>query len=131
MGTILFVLACGTPAGVDPDSCDGNVQLSVSAGLTPEVSWTPDCTVGQLVIDSAPPPPPSREAHFVWFLDSSLKNGLPANRISGPVNYSSRPSGVVVRVEPRPLVPGVHYQVTLVVYGNEGVSGVHSLDFDP
>lgn len=79
-GAIISLSACGTPAGVDPDACGDNVQLRVSAGLTPEVSWTPNCTAHQLVIDSAPAPPPSSLAHFVWFLDSSPGDlGLPAN----------------------------------------------------
>lgn len=131
LGTILFLSACISPAGHEP-ACGDNFQLSVSSGLTPEVSWTPNCTIYQLTIDSAPPPPPSGPAHFVWFLDSSLNDlGLPTNRISSPVNYSSRPSGVVVRTEPRPLVHGVHYRLTLVVYSNDGLFETHQLDFDP
>ena len=128
----ILLSACGTPAGINPDACGDNVRVSVSAGPMPEVSWIPRCTAAQLVIDSAPPPPPSRLAHFVWFLDSSPDNlGMPVNRLSTPVNYSTRPSGVVVQVEPRPLVHGVHYRVTITAYKHEGGISINSFDFDP
>ena len=128
----ILLSACGTPAGINPDACADNVRVSVSAGLTPEVSWVPRCMAAQLTIDSAPPALPSSLAHFVWFLDSSPDNlGMPVNRLSTPVNYSTRPPGVVVQTEPRTLVHGIHYRVTITAYKPEGGISINSLDFDP
>ena len=132
LSTMASLIACGTPAGINPHACDDDVLLRVSAGLMPEVSWSPACTAAQLVIDSAPPDPPSSRAHFVWFLDSSPDDqGVPMNRLRTPVNYSTRPAGVVVQVEPRRLVPGVHYRVTITAYKPEGGLSINSHDFVP
>ena len=132
--TTILVSTCGTPAGIDPDACGDNVQISVSAGPTPDVSWIPHCTIGQLTIDSAPEIPETREAHFVWFLNSPLNDkGARTNRISSPARYSSRPPGVTVEIEPRPLVPSIHYRVTLVSYPirypADGHLEINRLDF--
>jgi hypothetical protein len=138
LATTVLLSGCGMPAGVDPDACGDNVRVSVSAGLTPTVSWASGCTIGTLYIDSAPAGPSGQrgEAHFVWFLNSPLSDkGARTNLISGPVSYSSRPAGVTVEVEPRPLVSGIRYRVTLVsyplLYPTDGHLEINSLDFIP
>lgn len=116
----LILAACGSPAGANHDACDFDTEIDVGSGLTPSVSWSPDCLAKDFSIDSAPDTT-SRQAHFVWWLDSSPNQaGGPVNRIASPLDYSSRPDQVIVRVAPHPLVPGVQYRVDIAAYDELG-----------
>ena len=115
-----ILAACGSPAGANHDACDFDTQISIGSGLTPSVTWSPNCLAKDFAIDSAPDTT-SREAHFVWWLDSSPDGtGEPVNRIGSPLDYSSRPDQVMVRVAPHPLVPGVQYRVSIDAYDDAG-----------
>ena len=41
---LLAVISCGDPLAVS--DCPDQVQISVGAGTTPEIDWTPRCSVG-------------------------------------------------------------------------------------
>ena len=108
LGALVFALGCGGsddgPTGPAPE-CDAPVSLSVGGGLTPVISWSPACTITQVVVNA------TASGDTVWFLVPIA----PGQQLEGPVTYGSstfshRP---LPGYGPDPLVAGEQYRVRL------------------
>src|SRR5262245_1849073 len=95
---------CGDdPSGVGPVDCGPEVtsiSVTVSAGLTPRIDWSPRCRVALLLIEEG--------AHDVW----SLRGDEDQNDVSPPVRYGVTPPGLIGGIL-EPLLAGHTYEVIL------------------
>ena len=100
---VIALAGCGDDDSVSPNApaaCTGAVTVTVSSGLTPQFSWTPECSIVALIVEE--------EAVDQWDV---FANGDPG---FGPsVTYGTKPAGSNQTVPPRPLRAGVLYTVTL------------------
>jgi len=102
--TFVTLAACGDDddpvAPNAPAACTGNVTVTVSAGLTPTFSWTPECSVVALIVEQG--------ADDQWNVIAGADPGF------GPsVVYGARPTGSAQVGAMTPLRAGVNYTVTL------------------
>jgi hypothetical protein len=109
-------LACG--GGTEPlAECTEPVDVSVTTGTTPTISWTPACGVGYLAVRR--PLPPSLgvlEMAPVWIIRANER------LIGSPVRYGIRPRGTSEVVAPEALLAGRPYDVVVDMSG-QGVLG--------
>jgi hypothetical protein len=97
----LFAIACGKDTS-EPSArgmCTGGVKLHVTAGLTPDISWTPDCKLFMVGVELAST---GDDRWFVASTDISTAGGL-----SSPIHYGVLPPGAVLVDGPVPLQQGV------------------------
>jgi hypothetical protein len=70
---------CLSACGTDPDDfgrCTGDVNITVSSAMQPDIAWTPSgCLVNEVAVDGPSGP--------LW----ALYNPEPVNRIESPVRY--------------------------------------------
>ena len=112
-------MRCALAALAHGSACAG-ILGALSLGACGSPAASPTCFANGFSIDSAPDTT-SLQAHFVWWLDSSPNQaGGPVNRISSPLDYSTRPEQVILRVAPRSLVSGVQYRVSITAYDELG-----------
>ena len=105
VGGALAAFGCGgetgtNPPPIDPGICAGPVDITVSSGLEPTFSWSPDCKIGRLIVE--------RDTIEVWGTET-----LGENIYASPIVYDVPPPGAV---EPEPavtLVAGRTYTVSL------------------
>ena len=93
----LFAIACGKDTS-EPSArgmCTGGVKLHVTAGLTPDISWTPDCKLFMVGVELAST---GDDRWFVASTDISTAGGL-----SSPIHYGVLPPGAVLVDGPVPL----------------------------
>ena len=94
---------CGTSVEPPPavPECTGDVTVSVSGGVTPVFSWSPDCLAGRLIVEGGP-------GEEYWGTES------PGHNIyRSPIVYGVHPDGSVEHQVPQPLTPGVTYTVSV------------------
>ena len=91
--------------GLDPCSGHSVGQVSVSSGLTPEISWTSDCGAHKLSVYVAATDQP------VWGID-----GTSTQMFDDPVTYGVVPAGVTEVRAAEALQRGTRYGVRLVRY---------------
>jgi hypothetical protein len=111
-----------------PAACDGKLDVLVSPGATPTISWSPSCGISALEVFSEPAPFTAGEIETpVWAFTVSELTPI------GPgVRYGSTPRGANVSKAPQALLPGREYRV-LVMYtvGGDGVSAMGERIFVP
>lgn len=99
-------LTAGCSDGNDPDTlpeCTGAVSLSVGAGATPAISWSPACRLFLVLVED----PTGTGDQWGVLSDSS-------NAIVPPVRYGTMPPGATRELLPAaPLQPGHEYQLTV------------------
>jgi len=98
------LVSCGPSEPATPVAlsvCPDSVMVTITAGTTPQISWTPACRLSEIqVADSV-------NASFVWLVG---RHASPAdNLIVPPVTYGVPPTGVGVGYGPTPLVAGHTY----------------------
>ena len=100
----LALAACaGDPAApARPDCPASGVALTVGAGTTPAFSWTPQCRVSALRVQTA-------VGDTVYW-----EVGRDDERLDAPLQYGTVPPGAAERAPARPLAAGRAYRVVLV-----------------
>jgi hypothetical protein len=109
---LLVVLGCSDDDSQRPQSiaaCTGSVSVTVSEGLEPTFSWTPNCRLFFLLVE------PSDSGDDQWHVISDS-----ANVIAPPVKYGVVPDGAVERNPAVDLVPGHAYHVYLFRWTGPG-----------
>ncbi|HZM15122.1 MAG TPA: hypothetical protein VFE28_03895 [Candidatus Krumholzibacteria bacterium] len=95
---------CATTGPPDPPpvlECNGPVTVTVSPGMTPTFSWTPDCTLGRLIVEAGP-------GEEYWGTET-----LGTNLYRSPIVYGVHPPGSVEQQIPEPLTPGMVFRVSV------------------
>ena len=123
----LLALAALTVTGCDDDTiavetvqaCDGPVTVQVSAGRTPTITWTPACSVQQLVVFQ-----PLSEAGEKWRIASQAG-------INPGVRYGVVPRGASQPTAPIALVSGQEAAVELIRLGTEQPAVIGGASFTP
>ena len=102
-------------------------MASVSSGLTPSLTWVPDCTVGYLSVLDAHGQP-------TWIIVDSGSAIPPLNGIQSGVIYGTVPAEAkMFGFGTTPLVAGEPYYLLLRVSDDQGGPGrlVDTLSFTP
>ena len=127
--TLVLAGACTSEPGkiTGATACRAPVAAAVSPGITPVITWTPDCTVGSLsVLDTV--------FQRTWTIIDSGSNVPPLNGIRSGVTYGTVPPEAHLFGSPAsPLVGGKQYILLLRVEDDKGGSGrlVDTLTFIP
>jgi hypothetical protein len=116
----LLLDGCGEPNGFEA-GCQSQVSFVVSAGLTPQIGWSPDCKIGVLAISVYPgmSGTPGQRVSALWMIRTRDRFG-PANLLRPTVRYGEPPSGATALQDPEPLVAGTQYVVQGWVFDLEG-----------
>lgn len=102
-----------------------SVDVTVSGGTNPTVSWSPACDVAMFLVEG--------EGGDVWLVstdDDNWDDPARSNRISPPVRYGVVPSGVDELWGPEALEAGSPYQVVLWRVQPTGVTGGCAIAFE-
>ena len=107
--------------------------VQVSAGLTPTIGWTPDCSVNKIsVFQALTAQDPGGDPIFVgpemWEVHASQIAG---NTIDPSVRYGQVPSGTTEGSPALPLIAGQPYVVFVSVLALNGPSTGTRLFFTP
>jgi hypothetical protein len=106
---------CRDAASVLGDACEPEVSVAATAGLSPTLTWTPDCAVGSLMVTTEP-------GDLLWHISSEPEaNFTPTNRIRSGVTYGTVPE-LARQTGDRavPLSAGQTYRVVLHVIDSQG-----------
>jgi hypothetical protein len=126
--TLLLIGLLGCHDATAPAACDGKLDVLVSPGETPTISWSPNCGISELLVFKEPAPFTAGEIEsVVWgFMVSELAPIRPV------VRYGDAPRGANVMKAPETLRPGAEYRI-LVMYtvGGDGVSAMGERIFVP
>ena len=102
--SILVVSGVGScddgPTGLE--DCGGSVEVSVTAGLAPEFSWSPICSISAITVEDA-------AARPTWV----IQNPDSRNTIGPPVVYGHSPPGTIRLAGVDPLQAGFPYRIVL------------------
>ncbi len=103
IGFILLAVgpACSDATGLS--ECHGDVQVVVTPGSAPVVSWTPACGLGFVAVMER-----GDQTQIYWNLHSAP---VGSNSLASPVTYGVTPKGATEDPSTRPLVPGGAYLV--------------------
>lgn len=77
-GAALVAIACSDSTNPTKD-CPTDVAITVSAGTTPQFSWTPACRAYQVSVNSSTGP--------VWAMGFNFANPAKTNAITSPVTF--------------------------------------------
>jgi hypothetical protein len=99
--------------------------VSVSAGITPRIDWSPQCGITHLVVVSVGSD--GQPEFLVWSFSASELAPV------GPsVRYGVLPDGAILEGPTRPLVSGATYRVTLeMIVGGDVIAGHGTATFRP
>ncbi|HSM06773.1 MAG TPA: hypothetical protein VK858_19260 [Longimicrobiales bacterium] len=109
--SILAVAGCDDD-GTAPELCTDDttiVDVQISGGTSPTVSWSPACPVALFLVEGD-------EEGDTWSMNTDEDTwGTPsqANRIEPPVTYGVVPAGIDDTYGPLPLIAGRRYEVIL------------------
>ena len=109
-----------------PAACDGALDVQVSPGITPTISWSPKCGISELVVFGESPnavvPGP-----VLWRFTVSELAPL------GPgVRYGSTPHAATESTPAQPLRAGTTYHVMVMyVVGGDGIAAQGTRTFVP
>ena len=92
------VAGCGDSTGPGGAPCTGSVDVTVSSGTTPTISWTPNCRLWLVGVEA--------DDGDVWVIASPGRNG-----ISPGVRYGVVPRGAMSDGPAVPLIAGQTYNV--------------------
>ena len=98
--------------------CPANAVISITAGLTPTISWSPACPVSKLIIERIDDPA------IKWFIAAD------GDLIESGIEFGSVPANAIdFRPAEGLLEAGALYRVTLIKYneGNEFVIGTWNI----
>jgi hypothetical protein len=113
----VILSSCGSDPNAPNAGCDGNVLVGVTAGVTPEFKWWPDCAVYTLVVLEGVGPHTFGQYYGTWAVESEPDaQGVPNNRLHSGIQYGETPPGSGRVSAPVPLVQGQPYTVYLSVY---------------
>ena len=92
-----------------PAACAGRLDLLVSSGVTPTISWSPSCGLSGLAVFKEPVPFSAEQFETpAWAFTVSELTPI------GPgVRYGRAPSGANVSKAPETLLPGAAYRVAV------------------
>jgi hypothetical protein len=131
---VLAATGCGDAGGPGQvDACSAGTELTVSPGLTPVFSWSPDCVALTLYVMTSEGPQGPGSNNIVWAIQVPPDNGGEvANRIRSGVVYGQTPQTAAELVTAVPLKSGVAYTVFLEVsLGGASAQVVASHVFTP
>ena len=103
---------CTNSTGPKLSPCSGTVTVTVTASLSPTVSWTPNCLIDQLVIEESLPPSVGG-LHSVWVITART----PGRGAAAPVRYGRVPASMEELVAAEPLVMGRSYRIRVAASG--------------
>lgn len=130
----IWMSACGTD---DPNSfhagCDHIDAVQVSAGLTPTIAWSPNCTVNKIAVFQALTPEdpggdPLPVGQAMWEVHASQIAG---NTIEPSVRYGEVPDGTTQGVALLPLTAGQPYVAFVSTVALNGPSTGNRRFFTP
>ena len=129
----LVLSSCGSDPDAPNAGCDGNVLVGVTAGLTPEFTWRPDCAVYNLVVLEGVGPHEFGQYSGTWAVESQPDaEGVPNNRLHSGIRYGETPPGGRQVTAPAALVQGQAYTIYLNVYTlDQRVANVGRATFTP
>ena len=88
--------------------CEGAITVTVSPGTAPRFTWTPDCTVTSVAVQTADAAATVDSRETVW------RYHIPDPRsIGSGIEYGKAPADAVVDIPPRTLHAGRRYLVTI------------------
>lgn len=99
----------------------GTVTVVADTGMIPVFSWTPNCTVGRLIVEEG--------VEERWGTET-----LGENIYQSPITYGVAPPGASKDEPGDPLQPGTTYRVTVfrwVTFLPESLDVLGSYDFTP
>ena len=98
---LVALAGCADPTAPEPlDPCTGAVTVSVTAGTTPRISWSPACNVIFMIVEE--------DAADLWMVLANADAGF------GPgIDYGTAPSGGTQDEAAIALALGVEYVITL------------------
>jgi hypothetical protein len=110
VGLVGLLGSCsGGPSDVALEDCPGNtVNLSVSVGLAPTISWTPACGMSSLDVF------PAAGGASLWVLYSGAHAA--ENPLRSGIVYAHAPPDALQVSGPVPLIPGTEYTVAVYRY---------------
>jgi hypothetical protein len=122
VASLLALGACGSPAAPD---CSGDVDVSVTHGLRPIISWSPRCAVSSLTINTVPRTNALPES--VWGFS------VPESDPIGPsIIYGAVPENASYATAAAPLQRGMTYSVTVMLtVGGDGIVAYGTRTFQP
>jgi len=128
--TLLLLLSglLGCRDATAPAACDGKLDVLVSGGVTPIISWSPKCGISELAVFSEPAPFSAGEYEsVVWAFTVSELTPI------GPgVRYGRAPSGANVSKAAQALRTGADYRVVVTyTVGGDGITAMGERIFHP
>ena len=116
IGLALAACAAEPPSSpAVPPVCEVGTVLVISATAPPVFSWSPACAVHSVYVSS--------NGFRRWFISH------PVPIIVSPVTYGVLPTNATELEGAIPLIPGVGYDVSLVVWDSLGIKGVARVSF--
>jgi hypothetical protein len=115
---IIFFLLTGQTLAQIPQ---GGIKISVSSGMAPTFSWTPDSAIGRLVVEE--------DGKEVW---GSETEGT--NTYRSPIRYGVHPPDAIEPEDANPLVAGQTYKISLfrwIDVANDEFQLVGAQEFTP
>ncbi len=122
MAAVVGLAGCSTePARVTgATACEGTAEASVTAGLTPVITWQPECTIGTLQVGDS-------GGNITWLVTDSGNGAPPLNGLRSGILYGTvPPEGQQSLLGLSPLQAGTSYLLILRVLDDQG--GSHLVD---
>ncbi len=125
--SVLWSVACSSSSDVR-NECPAWVNVEVSAGTAPTITWTPRCALDALSVSIVNPDSADMEPTLRWRIYSeraSTAGNTCSNRIWPPVTYGENPCTGWCTTETGPLAleKGVTYLVRLMTGRTSDWSG--------
>jgi hypothetical protein len=129
LAAALLTMSCGTDPNVFHVGCQQVDAFEIGAGLTPSISWSPDCRVASVGVyeggptgpDDVPPLPGTlpglTTGSRMWQITSSASAG---NLLEPTLRYGQPPDGAIEDAPASPLVAGQLYLVVLAADRTDG-----------
>jgi hypothetical protein len=131
LAAALLTMSCGTDPNVFHVGCQQVDAFDVGSGLTPSISWSPDCRVASVGVyqgvptgsdpDHVPPLPGTlpglTTGSRMWQITSPASVG---NLLEPTLRYGRSPDGAIEDSPASPLVAGQLYLVVLAADRTDG-----------
>jgi hypothetical protein len=101
LSLMLLIAGPGCSGPPDISECHGQIQMSVTPGLTPVFNWAPECMIGYLVVEDR------GDGAGYWNVSSPPGQNI----IAPPVTFRVVPDGATEDGPSFPLVQGGAYRV--------------------
>jgi hypothetical protein len=122
VASLLALATCDSPAAPE---CQGDIDVSVTHGLRPIISWSPRCAVSSLTVNTVPRTNSLPES--VWGFS------VPESDPIGPaIIYGAVPKNASYASAAVPLQRGMTYRVTVMLtVGGDGIVAYGEHTFQP